>query len=147
LHLGTWEDGRLVYRGKVGTGFTDAVLRDLRRRLDRIERKTRAFEGGPRGAAVRGTHWVEPVLVAQVRYSETTKDGRLRHPSFEGLREDKPASEVGMEKRVSSGRPAKTSKRRTSTSKAKRSKRSGQRAGGGAQDVAGVRLTSPEKVL
>jgi bifunctional non-homologous end joining protein LigD len=98
LHVGAYEGERLVYRGKVGTGFTDAVLRDLRRRLERLERKTTPFAGGPVGAAGRAARWVEPVLVAQVRFTDITDDGRLRHPSFEGLRHDKDAREVTLEK-------------------------------------------------
>ncbi|HEX2167548.1 MAG TPA: non-homologous end-joining DNA ligase, partial [Longimicrobiales bacterium] len=83
LHVGAYEAEGLVYRGKVGTGFTDAVLLDLRRRLDPLETKTTPFVDGPTGAAGHAAHWVKPVLVARVRFTEITSDGRLRHPTFE----------------------------------------------------------------
>lgn len=85
------ENGNLVYSGKVGTGFSDAVLKDLRRRLDQIERKTAPFVKPPRE---KGAHWVKPDLVAQLKFSEWTETGSMRHPVFLGLREDKSAKEV-----------------------------------------------------
>ncbi|PXA99098.1 DNA ligase D [Nostoc sp. 3335mG] len=97
LLLGTWEDGKLLYRGRVGTGFSHESLLDLDRRLAGIARKTRPFEEVPRDRA-RGVHWVEPELVAEIAYTELTGDDILRHPSFVGLREDKAAKEVRMEK-------------------------------------------------
>jgi bifunctional non-homologous end joining protein LigD len=103
LHVGAYEGDRLVYRGKVGTGFTDAVLRELRRRLDDLEQESMPFADGPVGAAARTAHWVDPVLVARVRFTDITDDGRLRHPSFEGLREDKRAREVTLEKPLEAG--------------------------------------------
>ncbi|HJX27369.1 MAG TPA: DNA ligase D, partial [Thermoanaerobaculia bacterium] len=91
------EKGRLVFAGKVGTGFSDQLLRDLRKRLGKIERKTPAFENPPRGAEARRSHWVEPQLVAEVTFTEWTREGILRHPAFEGLREDKAVSDVVRE--------------------------------------------------
>jgi bifunctional non-homologous end joining protein LigD len=97
LLLGTWEGDRLVYAGKVGTGFTANTLVELRRRLDRLERKTPPFADPPRGAEARRAHWVEPKLVCEVAFTEWTRDGHLRHPAFLGLREDKEAREVRRE--------------------------------------------------
>jgi len=97
LLLGVYEGGRLVYAGKVGTGFTARVLVDLRRRLERSERQSPPFANPPRGAEARGAHWVEPKLVCEVAFTEWTRDGHLRHPTFQGLREDKPAREVRRE--------------------------------------------------
>ena len=97
LLLGFYEDRRLVYAGKVGTGFTAQVLVDLRRRLERSERRSPPFVQPPRGAEARGAHWVEPKLVCEVAFTEWTRDGHLRHPAFQGLREDKPAREVRRE--------------------------------------------------
>jgi bifunctional non-homologous end joining protein LigD len=95
LLLGYWEDGRFVYAGKVGTGFDRATLRDLLRRLEPLRRETSPFDAGDPPA--RGTTWVEPELVAQIAFTEWTTDGRLRHPRFLGLRDDKPAREVVRE--------------------------------------------------
>jgi bifunctional non-homologous end joining protein LigD len=97
LLLGFYEDGRLVYAGKVGTGFTAQMLVDLRRRLERSERQSPPFANPPRGAEARGAHWVAPKLVCEVAFTEWTRDGHLRHPTFQGLREDKPAREVRRE--------------------------------------------------
>jgi DNA ligase D-like protein (predicted ligase) len=96
LLLGHFEDGGLRYAGKVGTGFTRDVLRDLAARLAPLRRETSAFAAGDPPA--RGTTWVEPRLVAQVAFTEWTRDGRLRHPRFLGLRDDKDAREVVRER-------------------------------------------------
>ncbi len=113
LLLGYHEDGELRLAGKVGTGFDERTLVDLRQRLDRIERASAPVSKPPRGAAARGVHWVEPVLVAQIAFTEWTEDDSLRHPSFKGLRADKPASEVVRERGASPGAedtPKKTSR-------------------------------------
>ena len=97
LLLGVHErDGTLVYAGRVGTGFTEASATQLRRRLDRLRTRDSPFGLRPPGAAE--AHWVKPELVAQVSFTEWTDDGRLRHPAFKGLREDKPAREVVRER-------------------------------------------------
>ena len=85
----------LQYAGKVGTGFTESSARELRHRLDALGRTESPFGAGT--GIPRAAHWVEPRLVAQVRFTEWTRDGRLRHPSFEGLREDKDARDVRRE--------------------------------------------------
>jgi bifunctional non-homologous end joining protein LigD len=94
LLLGYYESRRLRYAGKVGTGFTRATLRDLAGRLEPLVRAASPFADEVRE---RGATWVEPRLVAQIGFSEWTRDGRLRHPRFLGLREDKPADEVVRE--------------------------------------------------
>ena len=94
LLLGYHERGRLRYAGKVGTGFTRATLRDLAERLEPLRRDDSPFADEVRE---RGATWVEPRLVAQVAFSEWTRDGRLRHPRYLGLREDKTADEVVRE--------------------------------------------------
>ena len=96
LLLGVYEDGKLRYAGKVGTGFTQALMNDLRAKLDRLARKSPTVDA-PR-AATRKAHWVSPKLVAEIAYTEVTPDGVLRHPSFLGLRGDKEANEVIQEK-------------------------------------------------
>ena len=96
LLVGHWEDGRLRYAGKVGTGFDQAGLERLGRRLRELERGDSPFADVK--PVPRGTHWVEPELVAQVGFTEWTRDGRLRHPRFLGLRDDKPARDVVRER-------------------------------------------------
>ncbi|HTT89500.1 MAG TPA: non-homologous end-joining DNA ligase [Acidimicrobiales bacterium] len=94
LLLGYWKGDDLVYAGKVGTGFTRATLRQLYKMLSSLERPSSPFAGG---AGERGARWVEPSLVAEVTFSNWTRDGRLRHPSFEGLRTDKASRDVVRE--------------------------------------------------
>lgn len=106
LLVGYWSDdgdGRaLHYAGKVGTGYDHQTLRELRTRLQRLERETPPFPDGTSGLPRKGVHWVTPELVAQIGFTEWTNDGRLRHPRFLGLRYDKDADEVVRE-RPSSG--------------------------------------------
>ena len=87
-------DGELRYAGKVGTGFDDAALQLLRSRLDPLAVTKSPFADVPRE---RGQHFVRPELVCQVGFGEWTSDGRLRHPRYQGLREDKDAREVVRE--------------------------------------------------
>jgi bifunctional non-homologous end joining protein LigD len=94
LLLGVHGESGLAYAGRVGTGFSAPLLLDLRRRLDALERPDSPFAAPLPRAERRGVHWVEPSLVAEVSFSSWTRDGRLRHPSFLGLREDKPAADV-----------------------------------------------------
>lgn len=89
LLVGVPAAGGLTYLGHVGTGFTDAMLADLRVRLAPLARATCPFTVMPEQA-----HWVEPVLVGEVRFAELTGDGRLRHPSWRGLRHDKSPEDV-----------------------------------------------------
>ena len=97
LLLGYYEDGRLRYAGKVGTGFDLQMLKELGGQLRELRTSASPFDDA---AAIRerGITWVEPTLVAQVAFSEWTGAGRLRHPSFLGLRDDKSASEVVRER-------------------------------------------------
>jgi DNA ligase D-like protein (predicted ligase) len=96
LLIGYYDRGALRYAGKVGTGYSQAVLRDLRSRLDRLARAEPPFEhdGLPRSRV----HWVRPELVAQIGFTEVTRDGKLRHPRFLGLRDDKHPREVVLER-------------------------------------------------
>lgn len=94
LLLGYHENGRLVYAGKVGTGFDERTLRALHARLRGLTVADAPFDDPPRE---RAAHWVRPELVAEIAFTEWTRDGRLRHPSFVGLREDKAATEVVRE--------------------------------------------------
>jgi len=104
LHLGVYEDGRLVYVAKVGTGFDEATLRRVWERLQPLARPTSPFATGtPTG---RGHHWVEPSLVCEVRFTEWTDEGGVRHPAFLGLRDDKRPEDCRREEDVTAGSPA-----------------------------------------
>lgn len=103
LLLAVNKGGKLTYAGKVGTGFDIAEIDRLLKRLTPLERKV-ASVSAPR-PAVRGARWVEPRLVAEIAFTEFTTDGVLRHPSYLGLRDDKKAEAVVVEK----SRPTATS--------------------------------------
>jgi bifunctional non-homologous end joining protein LigD len=93
LLLGQYEDGKLVYRGSVGSGFDDRTLASLRERLDAIAREARTFTEEP--SMVKGPiTWVEPELVAEVKFAQRTNDGLLRAPVFLRLRDDMPAQQA-----------------------------------------------------
>jgi len=95
LLVGFYKRGRLVYAGKVGTGFDRQTLKDLKKRLSAIERPTSpcSLDSRPK----KGVHWVQPKLVAQIAFTEWTGADKLRHPRYLGLRMDKKASEVVKE--------------------------------------------------
>ena len=99
LILGYGQDGEFVYAGNVGTGFTDDEIDRLLAKLKPLERKDPPFETVPKMPKVRkdAIAWVEPKLVAEVEFVEWTHDGRLRAPSYQGLREDKAATDVARE--------------------------------------------------
>ena len=88
LHIGVYDGARLVYVSKVGTGFDRAGLKSLWEKLQPLARATPPFDTGaiPKG---KSHHWVEPRLVCEVRFSDWTNDGGIRHPTFIGLRSDK----------------------------------------------------------
>lgn len=163
LLLGVQENGRLLYRGKVGTGFHDLTLKELNAKLKEIERPKPPFSNPPRE---RGVHWVEPALVAEVAFTELTHDGSIRHGSFQGLREDKSAGEIVAEEpaadetesarnsgrakelrknpsHVSSTKSIKDASRPASTSNERPDSAAGQ-AGASARST---KLTNPDKVL
>ncbi|MFW5904903.1 MAG: non-homologous end-joining DNA ligase [bacterium] len=95
--VGYHEAGGLRYAGKVGTGWDDESLVELRARMDRLERKTSPFEGGD-DLPEKDVHWVTPKLVAEIGFTEWTDDGKLRHPRFLGLRTDKDPEDVVRER-------------------------------------------------
>lgn len=96
LLLGIYEKQQLKYAGRVGTGFNDQTLKDLKKVFTALERKTSPFEiNSPPDKSV---HWVKPIKVAEVNFANWTDEGVLRAPVFVGLREDKPAEDIHMEK-------------------------------------------------
>jgi bifunctional non-homologous end joining protein LigD len=146
LHLGIYDGADLVYVSKVGSGLDAATLRDLHAALVPLGRASSPFTiGTPRG---RGHHWVQPRLVAEVRFSEWTQDGGLRHPTFLGLRNDVAPEACRRETPVAAGprdeeRPAgerrDTSRADTPVGETGRT----DRAGGDAR----TRVTNPDKVF
>jgi len=102
LLLGFYEDGVLRYAGSVGTGFDERALEDVSARLHTIGRASSPFAPPPSRLA-SAVHWVEPRLVAEVKFAEWTRGGRVRQPVFQGLRDDKPPREVVREVAASAG--------------------------------------------
>ncbi|MGQ9427225.1 DNA ligase D [Gilvimarinus sp. F26214L] len=144
LLLAGWKNKKLVYAGKVGTGFSQRDLRDLHSRLKKLEITESLLTNPPNE---KGIHWVTPELVAEIEFTEWTRDGVLRHPSFQGLREDKNPREIQLpdpsEANALAGsavsQAAKTSRGTHTTPKPRRRANEA--------EVAGVRLTNPDRVL
>jgi bifunctional non-homologous end joining protein LigD len=119
----------MVYAGRVGTGFSDPISRQLRARLEKLETKTAAAEVP--AAARRGVFWVKPELTCDVEFLAWTPDGLLRHPSFQGLREDKKPADIIREK----------------PTVARESKPASQRKSASAATVAGIAITHPDRLV
>jgi ATP-dependent DNA ligase len=99
------DDGRLVYAGRVGTGMSQKVLKDLRRHVDPLARPKSPLSAPPPRSTRFGSplvlsrvHWVDPILVAEITYLTWTADNLLRQTVYVGLREDKPADQVRRER-------------------------------------------------
>lgn len=138
LLLGTYEDGKLVYRGRVGTGFSEDILADLGARMKKLKRKAMPFADVPRPQR-RDATWIEPELVAEVDFTEMTDDGHVRHGAFLGLREDKEAAVVSLETKVSEIPPKKGAEKRAS--------RASGSTGGGPAELLGIRISNPDRVV
>jgi bifunctional non-homologous end joining protein LigD len=136
LLLAAKEKRKLSYVGKVGTGFNAKSIQDLMERMQPLAVDKAPVEV-PR-ADRKGAHWIKPQLVAEIAFSEFTDDGILRHPSFMGLREDKPASQVVVETPKHTESVTKQSKPKAP--KAKKAKHAT------AEDF-GIEITSPERVI
>lgn len=91
---GYYQDGKLIYAGKVGSGFDEATLKTLEKKLKKLDRKTSPFKTEPK---LKESHWVTPSLVAQIKFMEWTAEGSMRHPVFVGLKIDKDAKNVVLE--------------------------------------------------
>ena len=139
LLLGTFDGDKLNYSGKVGTGFDSADLDRLARKFRPLERSKSPFEEVP-AAERKGAVWLEPKLVAQIAFTEKTRDGRLRHPSFQGLREDKPAREVHRERSEDEESAMATTKSAMATTKPAPAKK------GKNPVFAGITISNPDKV-
>lgn len=97
LVLGIYDQGELLYAGRVGTGFTFKQRTDLRKKLDPLVTGKMPFAMKPNDPGLRHAQWTTPQLVAEVEFTEWTADGAVRHPSFQGLREDKNPKEIVRE--------------------------------------------------
>lgn len=97
LILGVYEKGRFVYSGRVGTGFTLKKRVELQKKLDEISLDKAPFAEKPKASGLSDAVWVSPKFVGEVTFTEWTSDGAIRHPSFQGLREDKTPEEVHRE--------------------------------------------------
>ncbi|HEU4617936.1 MAG TPA: DNA ligase D [Gammaproteobacteria bacterium] len=145
LLLGVYDArGQLIYTGNVGTGFSAQRLRSLYQTLRELETDECPFAAGTQRLSLRGVHWVRPELVADVEYSEWTRDGALRHPVFRGLREDRSPEEIvdrgdgGLGNALPLDLPRPSLPIRALAAK----------NGNGLEDVvAGVRLSHPDRVL
>lgn len=136
------ETGGLRYVGRVGTGFTDATLRELTKKLQPLLRETMPFDEFTGEKPSRAMRWVEPKLVGEVAFSEWTGDGHLRHPSFQGLRSDKSATAITEEKVVSAKSLAKSS-----PSKRRKSAVGKTAATADDGEVAGIAISHPERIV
>jgi bifunctional non-homologous end joining protein LigD len=150
LLLGYYQGKKFIYAGRTGTGFTQKTHELLRDQLDKLRQKSTSFED-VLAEARRGAIWVKPELVAEVNFAAWTADNLVRQASFQGLREDKPATEVVREKVTISPNPG--GKGRAShaahtpvAAKAAPSKSSRETTNAGTEHPA-IRLTHPDKVL
>src|SRR5690554_81356 len=144
LLMGAYGKEGLVYAGRVGTGFSSRQLTQLSATLQELGAERSPFHGHVPDS--RGVHWVRPELVIEVEFTERTRDGRLRHPAFRGLREDRDPEEIRMTvaKQSATTQPTDTASSgdaskacRTGTDKRKKN----------AVSLLGVRLSSPDRVL
>ncbi len=152
LLLGYYEDGKLRHAGNVGTGWDAGTARSLRAALARLETDKPPFDGGVAGPgrwsrrAAGGEHWVRPEMVVEVAFSGWTPDARLRHPSFKGVREDKPPKEVIREAPARLGRAA-AGNGDAGRSHPAASPAGTSRARDGKTRAAGVSISNPERVV
>ena len=136
LLLGVYDtEGRLRFKGRVGTGFNQKMLEEMSERLRKLKIKEPPFIDPPSGAGAKGVNWVKPEMVGEVRFSEWTKEGILRQPAFLGLREDKPPGQVTLESPEPTGEARKEIKTNPVT------------APPAGKEIGGVFLTNADRVL
>ena len=124
------ESGELRYAGKVGTGFSTTTLASIHARLKPLQITKPALAKPPTGAEARGVHWLQPQLLAEVAYAQMTRDGIVRHSVFHGLRDDKAATAIDLERAM----PAKTVPKSNKQAKAP-------------ENLGELRLTHPDRVI
>ncbi len=135
--LGYYEKGKLIYCGKVGTGLTAKTSIEMRKKLEKLKQKSASFE---KVSAIgkKGAIYVKPELVCEIEFTEWTTEGALRHPSFQGLREDKPAKQIGKDVAIHLDKKLEkpVEKKKTGKSKAK-----------GRIDIGGISISHPERIV
>jgi bifunctional non-homologous end joining protein LigD len=141
LLLGYYKDRKLVYAGRVGTGFNSASLKQLHGELKKLTRKASPFEETLSRSESRGVAWVEPKLVGEIEFTEWTDEGLLRHPSFQGLRQDKPAKQIVREV------PKATKPLQAKADKMNRTSRIKKSSADDNAAIAGVTITHPDRVV
>jgi len=135
LLLGAYDGDELVYVGRAGTGFSEAVVKELLNKFSGIERPVPPFKSAPPARAGEKITWLEPELVAEIKFAEWTKDNLLRQASYKGLRTDKEPKSVKMElteSKVSTGAPEEPETRAEA---------------GGGLIIEGVKITNPDKLI
>jgi bifunctional non-homologous end joining protein LigD len=147
LLLGFYEDGKFKFAGKCGTGFNQQSLRDVAQKLKKLEIKNSPFQlNAPKG---RSLHYVKPHLVAEIKYAEMTRDGHLRVPVFQGLRLDKPAKNIGLDKAkiVKGDHVTKAITETQSKPKARRMPKAMTKAQGKQTQQQEVKVTHPDRLI
>ena len=136
LLLGVYQDETLIYAGRVGTGFSESVKKELEKRFNDIKKNSSPFRSAPKPRPDEKITWLEPRLVAEIKYAEWTQDHLIRQASFKGLRMDKPPKEVRKEKAEDAISPEALS---ADMEKPKTTKNS--------LVIQGIKITHPEKIL
>ncbi len=145
LLLGIYEGEELVYSGRAGTGFTERDMKELETKFESIKREATPFKQAPKLRKNEKITWLEPLLVAEIKFAEWTGDNQLRQASFKGLREDRKPGDIKMEKAdgdVQTMESEKRDKQDKKTEESDRPKRDGSSA-----IVDGVKITNPDKVI
>jgi len=149
LGLHDADSGELRYAGKVGTGFNEATLRSIHARLKPLETKTIPVVNPPTGVDAKGVHWLKPQLLAEVAFAEITREGSVRHSVFQGLRNDKPATQISEEQAKPAAEVEKPKSRSAkkapspSTKAAPSKTKVAEKASGDGK----IRITHPERVI
>ncbi|HTZ90425.1 MAG TPA: DNA ligase D [Alloacidobacterium sp.] len=143
LLLGYYQDGKLIYAGRTGTGFTQASQKTLRKRLDELQQAKAAFAELTTDEK-KDAIWVKPELVAAVQFATWTGDHRVRQASFQGLREDKPAREVRREEPIAMPKPPRSRKEKPQAASEEKPNQPNHKSAG---IVGDVRLTHLEKIF
>jgi bifunctional non-homologous end joining protein LigD len=136
LHLGYHKDSRLFYAGKVGTGFDHKTAKELYARLIKLKRKTPPFDEKPDGSH-KDTIWVKPELLGEVKYAFWTDSGKVRHASFQGVREDKAPEEIVKE----------TPKVKTKNSSQKKEVKKERKSKKGSIEIEGITISNADREI